>query len=492
MRAGGGQLSGERGTVVTPLILCGGSGKRLWPISRQLLPKQLLRLESQHSMLQSTALRTHGEQFGPPVVTTGEDHRFIVQEQLGQIGVEPEAIILEPVRRNTAPAIALAALWAGKDDPERLLLAMPSDQVIGDDQKFKDQVLQACQVAKTGRIVTFGIRPTRPETGFGYIEAGALLDCPCPAHEVIQFREKPDGETAAKFISTGGFYWNGGIFLFRADTFLNELGKRAPDILAACEAAMAASSVDGNFIRPGSTEFASAPDVSFDYAIMENTDCAAVVPATMEWSDLGSWQALWELSEKDPNGNVLSENTVAVDSTGCLLRTETDTTIAVVGAKNLVVVATRDAILVVPRDRSQEASKAIDGLHGAGIDRAQAHTRVYRPWGSYEVMDQGERFQTKRIIVKPGGVLSLQMHHQRSEHWVVVSGTARVTINGESRLLQENESTFVSAGSTHRLENPGKIPLHLIEIQCGPYLGEDDIVRLEDVYGRAPESRSGQ
>ncbi len=293
-------------------------------------------------------------------------------------------------------------------------------------------------------------------------------------------------ETARAFVSSGRHFWNGGIFLFQTQALLDDLAKHAPDVLAACEAATSSASMDGIFMRPDAKTFRASPAVSIDYALMEKTEKAAVVPVSMAWSDLGSWEALWELSPKDDCNNVTSDDVVAVESSGCLLRSEGGSTIAAIGVEDLVVVATRDAVLVVPRSRSQEADKAVEALRRAGIEKTVAHTRVYRPWGSYEVMDRGDRFQTKRIIVKPGGVLSLQMHHQRSEHWVVVSGTARVTIDDDVRLLQENESTFVPAGATHRLQNPGKIELHLIEIQCGPYLGEDDIVRLEDNYGRAP------
>lgn len=475
---------------VKPLLLCGGSGTRLWPISRQLFPKQLLPLGSAETLLQATALRAKGDHFSRPIVLTAEDHRFLVKEQLDQVGAAPEAIILEPVRRNTAPAIGLAAVREAKVKSDQLLLAMPSDQVIGDITKFHEAVFTAANAARDGRLVTFGIEPTRVETGYGYIEAGENILTSPGVRDVIRFCEKPDLQTAGSFVSSGRHFWNGGIFLFRAGMLVEELRQHAPEILDACEKAIASSLTDGVFVRPSREHFEAAPSVSIDYAVMEKTRSAAMVPARMEWSDLGSWEALWELSAKDEFGNVLSENVVAIESSGCLVRSDSDATIATVGVENLVVVATRDAILIVPRSRSQEASKAVDGLRDFGIDKHVTHTRVYRPWGSYEVMDKGDRFQTKRIIVKPGAALSLQMHHHRSEHWVVVSGTARVTIEGDVRLLQESESTFVPAGSTHRLENPGKAPLHLIEVQCGCYLGEDDIVRLDDNYGRVVKSSS--
>lgn len=470
---------------VKPIILCGGSGTRLWPVSRQLLPKQLLALGSTDTMLQATALRTSSDQFEAPIIVAGEDHRFLVQEQLEQTGIAPEAIILEPSPRSTAPAIGVVAARQAKVQPDQLLLAMPSDQIIGDVDKFLEAVTLGSTAAAEGYIVAFGIKPSRPDTGFGYIEAGEELGFASGIHRVAKFYEKPDLAMARKFVSGGSHFWNGGIFLFQAGAMLDELREHAPSIAAACEKAASDASIDGKFVRPAPEVFKTSPSLSIDYAVMEKTQKAVVVPVAMDWSDVGSWNALWELSGKDRSGNVLSDNVVTIDSEGCFLRTDSETTIAAIGVQDLVVVATRDAILVVPRVRSQDAGQAVKALREAGIHKDVAHPRVIRPWGSYEVVDKGERFQTKRIIVKPGGVLSLQLHHQRAEHWVVVSGTARITIDGQVRLLQENESTFVPAGTTHRLENPGKIALHLIEIQCGPYLGEDDIVRLEDNYGRA-------
>lgn len=472
------------GGLIRPVVLCGGSGSRLWPLSRTLHPKQLLALQPNETMLQATVRRSNSAEFRRPLVVTGEEHRFLVRDQLREVSAKAEAIILEPEGRNTAAAIALACYLDAKTNPDQLILVMPSDHVIGDVEAFRSCVAAGVPAAVAGGIVTFGIKPTRAETGYGYIEAGAEDPQFRSARKVARFVEKPDAATAEKYFASGDHFWNGGIFLFRAATLIEELEAHAPEIASACEQAIAAATPDGDFLRPAREPFLASPSISIDYAVMEKTERAWVVPVEMRWSDAGSWDALWEISEKDSNGNVLTGDVVAVESQGSLIRSETDATVAALGVEDLIIVATRDAILVLPRNRAQDAKTLVDALKDAGVDKASLHPRVHRPWGSYETVDRGERFQTKRIIVKPGEKLSLQMHHQRSEHWIVVAGTARVTIDGQVRLLQENESTYVPVGSTHRLENPGKIPLHLIEVQCGPYLGEDDIVRLEDDYGR--------
>jgi mannose-1-phosphate guanylyltransferase/mannose-6-phosphate isomerase len=435
-------------------------------------------------MLQATARRVRTSAFAAPLVVTGEEHRFMVREQLRDASIDPEAIILEPEGRNTAAAIALACLVEARTNPERLMLVMPADHVIGDTGAFRSAVEAGVASAEAGAIITFGIRPTRAETAYGYIEAGAeIADCP-GVREALRFVEKPDASTAEHYLRSGDHWWNGGIFLFKASAFIEELRMHAPQIASACEAAMAGAARDGDFLRPCREPFLEAPSISIDYAVMEQTSHALVVPVDMRWSDVGSWDALWEVSDQDPGSNALTGDVVALETSGCLIRSESSATVAALGVKDLVIVATRDAVLVVPRDRAQDLKRLVEALHEAGIDKQALHPKVHRPWGTYETVDKGERFQTKRIVVKPGEKLSLQMHHQRSEHWIVVAGTARVTIGDEVRLLHENESTFVPAGSVHRLENPGKIPLQLIEVQCGPYLGEDDIVRLEDDYGR--------
>lgn len=486
MEGGASSRSGAQGSIV-PVVLCGGSGTRLWPLSRALHPKQLLPLAQSATMLEATVGRTASPLFAPPLVVTGEDHRFLVREQIAPGSGRGATIILEPCARNTAPAIALAAHWLEAVDPDTLMLVMPSDHVIADEEAFRAAVEMAMPAANAGRLVTFGIEPTRPEVGYGYIEAEAgSADSP-GVRRVERFVEKPDLATAEAYCASGSHFWNGGIFLFRPSAFLDELRSFAPDLASACAAAVTGAVADGDFVRPAPGPFAACPAISIDYAVMERTKKAAVVPVSIGWSDVGSWQALWEITPKDERQNILHGDVVAVDSSGSLLRSEANLTVAAVGVRDLVVVATRDAVLIVPRERSQDTRLVVEALKAAGRDRHSAHPQVHRPWGSYETTDSGDRFQTKRIIVKPGEKLSLQLHHQRSEHWIVVSGTARVTVGDEVRLLQENESTYVPAGTVHRLENPGKIPLHLIEVQCGPYLGEDDIVRLDDSYGRLPK-----
>lgn len=470
--------------LIRPVILCGGSGTRLWPLSRALYPKQLCPVSRGDTMLQETVERARNPIFSDPVVVAREDHGFLVRDQIEAINAGCAAIILEPEGRNTAAAIALAAHWAIQSDPDEVLLVMPCDHVIGDRTAFARSVAAALPAAQTGLLVTFGIKPARPETGYGYIETGEHQGGASDVLPVVRFVEKPGLAAATDFCSSGRYFWNSGIFMFRASAILEELVRLAPAIAENCERSMAGAARDDTFVRPEPVQFLECPSISIDYAVMEKTDRAVVVPSSMQWSDVGSWAALWEISDRDAGDNAVQGDVIALDCRGSLLRSDGSTTVAAVGLDKLVVVATSDAVLVVPLERSQDTRVLVEAMKASGRDKHSVHPQVHRPWGSYETTDHGDRFQTKRIIVKPGQRLSLQRHHQRSEHWIVVRGTALATVDAEVRLLQENDSTYIPAGSVHRLENPGKIPLHLIEVQCGPYLGEDDIVRLEDDYGR--------
>jgi len=469
-----------------PVILSGGAGTRLWPLSRSFYPKQLLALQTAATMLQATAQRTHdAARFAAPLVVCGEDHRFLIAEQLAACDATPDVILLEPEGRNTAPAIALAALWLVASHPDEPMLIMPSDHVIADQPAFAAAVSLAEAAARKGHIVTFGITPTAPETGYGYIRMGAPLADSDGVRAVEAFVEKPDLDTARAYLAAGTYVWNSGIFMMTPRTCLDELARHAPAVKAAAEAAMQDARADGLFLRPGAGAFRGAPNISIDYAVAEKSDRVCVVPVDMGWSDVGSWEALWQIGQRDGAGNVASGDVLAVDSHNNLMRVEGGPTVAAVGVNDMVIVSTRDAVLVAPRERAQDVKTIVDRLKADGRQEHIFHAVVHRPWGTYQSVDAGERFQTKRIVVKPGAQLSLQMHHHRSEHWIVVSGSARVTVGDQIILLQENQSTYIPAGTLHRLENPGKIPLHLIEVQCGPYLGEDDIVRFEDSYGRA-------
>ncbi|HEY1069281.1 mannose-1-phosphate guanylyltransferase/mannose-6-phosphate isomerase [Thermomonas sp.] len=461
-----------------PVLLSGGSGTRLWPLSREAYPKQFLPLAGDATMLQATWQRVSALADAAPIVVAGEDHRFLVAEQLRQIGAPTPAILLEPTGRNTAPAIAAAALQAmvGGDDP--LLLVLPSDHVVRNDAAFRAAVAAAMPAAEAGRLVTFGIVPDAPETGFGYIQA-APGDGVRP---VLRFVEKPDAATAQAYLEAGGYYWNSGMFLLRASRYLDELQRFRPDIVAAVRAAFAAAVCDGDFIRLDKAAFAACPSDSIDYAVMEKTDAAAVLPVDIGWNDVGSWSALWDVSEQDADGNAHHGDVVSIDSRNSYAYARR--LVALVGVDDLVVVETDDAVLVARKDKVQQVKDVVARLKAGQRSQAVLHREVHRPWGSYDSVDVGERFQVKRIKVKPGARLSLQSHGQRAEHWIVVSGVARVTRDNDVFELFANQSTYIPIGAKHRLENPGNEMLELVEVQSGDYLGEDDIVRYEDVYGR--------
>jgi mannose-1-phosphate guanylyltransferase/mannose-6-phosphate isomerase len=470
---------------IYPVILSGGAGTRLWPLSRAVLPKQLLPLVSDKTMLQETALRVAGwPGLMAPLVVCGNDHRFLVAEQLREIGVTPLGILLEPAGRNTAPAVAAAACYLKAIDPEAVMLVLPADHVILDNEAFKAAVERAVALVGHGALATFGIVPQAPETGYGYIRRGQLVDGADDCYKVDRFVEKPDRATAEAFLADGGYYWNSGMFLFQGERYLAELARYSPDIAAASEAAVRTGYRDLDFCRLDEAAFSACPSDSIDYAVMERTRDAVVVPADIGWSDVGSWSALWEVQQRDSDGNAQRGDVYLDGVTNSLVRAESRI-VAVVGVQDLVVVETPDAVLVAHKDQVQRVKQVVDHLKSKERTEHLHHTRVYRPWGYYEGIDAGDRFQVKRITVKPGEKLSLQMHHHRAEHWVVVSGTARVTCGEKVSLLSENESTYIPIGMNHRLENPGKLPLHIIEVQSGSYLGEDDIVRFEDIYKRA-------
>jgi mannose-1-phosphate guanylyltransferase/mannose-6-phosphate isomerase len=485
---------------IQPLVLSGGSGTRLWPLSREKYPKQLLSLVGEDSLLQATVRRADGIEglsLTEPMVVCNEEYRFVIAEQLRLMG-RTGSIVLEPMGRNTAPALTLAALFAIKKEADVVLLVMPADHVILDGDAFHSAVRQGAALAEQGVVVTFGITPDAPETGYGYIQSGAAH---LGAHRIARFVEKPDLATAQAYLNAGTYRWNSGIFMVRASVWLAAIAQCRPDIATACKAAYDLGSTDGEFSRVDKDAFAQCPSDSIDYAVMERLAAAegdgaqviagatpglpigVVIPLGAGWSDVGSWDALWQVLPKDLTGNVAQGDVLLQDCANTLALSE-GRLIACVGVRDVIVVETADAVLVCHKDSTQDVKKIVDQLKAQGRSEGKIHRKVFRPWGWYDGVDAGERFQVKRIVVKPQGILSLQMHHHRAEHWIVVSGTARVTRGEESFLVSENESTFIPLGTTHRLENPGRVPLEMIEVQSGAYLGEDDIVRFEDVYGR--------
>ncbi len=470
-------------SAIVPVILSGGSGSRLWPVSRESFPKQFWGLlNHDRSMIVETALRGSGPGFTPPLVVCNVEHRFLVAEQLRDAGIAEPSIMLEPVGRNSAPAVAAAALLVAKTDPQAVLWVMSADAAISDIGKLHEIVAKAVVAARAGRIATLGMKPTAPETGYGYMEVGAPIESAPGVNAVARFVEKPDAAGAAALVASGAL-WNAGMFVFTAETMIEQLQVHAPDVLSAVRRAMENAVEDLDFIRLDPAAFTACPNISLDYALAERTDRIAVVPADLGWSDVGSWNALWELGEKDASGNVAVGDVLLEGSQHCYARSDGIMT-AVVGLTDAVVVVTEDAVLAMHRDRAQDVKKVVDRLRAAGRHEAVAHNRSYRPWGFYESLIKGDRFQVKRIVVTPGHKLSLQKHYHRAEHWVVVNGTAIVTRDGEEIMVRENESIYLPLGTVHRMHNPGRIPLTLIEVQSGAYLGEDDIVRLEDNYGR--------
>ncbi|HCP7472174.1 TPA: mannose-1-phosphate guanyltransferase [Escherichia coli] len=472
-------------SLITPIILAGGSGTRLWPLSRVLYPKQFLKLNGNLTMLQATVERLNNMECDDPIVICNEQHRFIVAEQLRQINKLTDNIILEPFGRNTAPAIALAALLKLKKSQQEdsIMLVLAADHVVTNKVAFSQSVKNAIPSARSGKMVTFGIIPERPETGYGYIRRGAAYENSDNVFHVDKFIEKPDLETAEKYLASGEYYWNSGMFLFRASRYLRELKKFRPDILDACENAMANMTSDLNFVRIDEESFSECPDESIDYAIMEATTDAIVVPMNAGGSDVGSWSSLWEISSKDCHGNSCFGDVIKYSTENSYVYAESGL-VTTVGVKDLVVVQTKDAVLIADRNAVQDVKKVVEQIKADGRHEHRVHREVYRPWGKYDSIDAGDRYQVKRITVKPGEGLSVQMHHHRAEHWVVVAGTAKVTIDGDIKLLGENESIYIPLGATHCLENPGKIPLDLIEVRSGSYLEEDDVVRFADRYGR--------
>ncbi len=481
-QAGRAQPGGKR--MIVPVILSGGTGTRLWPVSRKSFPKQFWPLVSDRSLIQDTALRGHGEGFAAPVVVCNHEHRFVVAEQLRNAGIEGARILLEPIGRNSAPAITAAALLVAMDDPQAVLWMIPSDHAIPDLTALHKALESAVTAAAGGRIVTFGMRPKSPETGFGYIESGETLAGMPGAFELTRFVEKPDVASAEAMVASGKHLWNSGMFVFTAETLIEEMQVHAPEVVTAARRAIETATSDLDFVRLDPASFAASPNISIDYALAEHTRRAAVVPADLVWSDVGSWDALWEISAKDEAGNVGDQDVLFEEAENCFVRTDGILT-AVLGLKDVALVVTEDAVLAMPRNRAQEVKKIVDRLQKAGRSEALAHNREYRPWGFYEGLIRGDRFQVKRIVVSPGHKLSLQKHFHRAEHWVVVQGSAIVTCDGEETLVRENESIYLPLGCIHRMENPGRIPLTLIEVQSGSYLGEDDIVRFEDSYGRS-------
>lgn len=463
-----------------PVVLSGGSGTRLWPLSRSLYPKQFLPLVSQYTMLQDTLLRLDGiKGLKPPIAVCNESHRFMMAEQLQEIGIKPAAIILEPVGKNTAPAVAIAALSAQSVDD--ILLVLPADHVVSNRPAFHDAIKVAKRLAEQDYLVTFGIVPTEPETGYGYIKSGEIIED--KACRVAAFVEKPNFETAKTYLASGDYFWNSGMFAFKAGRFLQELEKFNPEMLNVCREALNAAKADLDFLRLDKDIFVNCPSDSIDYAVMEKTDAAVVIPLDADWNDVGSWSALWDVTTKDEKGNAVKGDVFTHDTQNCFIHS-TNKLVTVIGATDLIIVETDDAVLVVAKDKVQDVKTIVDHLKAQDRPEVNVHRKVYRPWGYYDSVDSGERHQTKRLVVKPGGKLSVQKHHHRAEHWVVVKGTAGVSKNGVYTLVTENESIYLPLGVIHSLENPGIIPLEIVEVQSGSYLGEDDIVRFEDQYGR--------
>jgi len=465
-----------------PVLLCGGVGSRLWPVSREARPKQYLNLIGEQSMLQQTLGRLDGLPVATPMVVCNEQHRFLVAEQLRQLDIESPSIVLEPAGRNTAPAIAIAAIDALAKDPEAVLLVLPADHHIADVGALQSAVTQALNVVDEGRLITFGLIPNRPETGYGYIRCGKELSG--SISDLAEFVEKPDAATAEAYLESGDYVWNSGMFMFRADAYCEALATHQPEMLKICREAMAAASTDMDFVRPDPELFASCPSDSIDYAVMEKTDRGAVVSLDCGWSDIGAWSALWEAGSSDADGNVTVGDVLLDNSRNSYVRSQSRLVTAT-GIDDLVIVETADAVMVADRHSVQDVKNIVNALKGLDRSEAHSHHRVFRPWGSYESLASADGFQVKRIIVNPGQRLSLQMHHHRAEHWVVVRGVAEVVNGEESFLLREDQSAYIPIGAKHRLSNPGAVPLELIEVQSGSYLGEDDIVRFEDVYGRS-------
>ncbi len=463
-----------------PVVLAGGTGSRLWPKSRAALPKQFLALTSDNTMLQDTITRLSGTDAEAPVFICNDAHRFLVAEQLRKKNIKHGGILLEPVGRNTAPAIALAALHATKNGEDPVLLVLAADHLIKDQSAFHSAIIKAEALANEGKLVTFGIVPDQPHTGYGYIKAGNVLNV---GFEVADFVEKPELDTAKQYVESGDFFWNSGMFMFKASRYVEELSKYNPEMLEICRRAIETEAPDLDFIRVDSEIFSTCPDDSIDYAVMEKTDSAAMVPLDAGWSDVGSWTSLWETADKDDNGNVCVGDTILENTKNSYVNAE-QRLVSVIGLEDVIVVETKDAVMVAHKDDAQSIKNVVNKLKAEKRPEFEFHREVFRPWGSYDSIDSGARFQVKRITVKPGEKLSVQMHHHRAEHWIVVSGSANVTIDDNTQLVTENESVYIPIGAVHALENPGKIPLELIEVQSGAYLGEDDIVRFSDRYGR--------
>jgi len=473
--------------MIYPVLLCGGNGTRLWPLSRQSLPKQFVKLVGEESLFQASARRFSGAPFGEPVIVTSDSFRFTVTEQLDAIGMRAAATLIEPAPRNTAPAVLCAALWLREQDPGAFMLVVPSDHVIPDSVSFREAVEAALPTARKGGIVTFGIAPTRPETGYGYLElAEPACRSACTPQALVRFVEKPDSATAQAMLAEGHYMWNAGVFLFSLETIIKAFERYVPGSVDPAIATLRQAKTDLQFTRLAEEPWSKLHNISIDYAIMEKADNLSVMPYSGNWSDLGSWDAVWHEGAPDADGNVLSTRATAIDCRQSLLRSETEGLEVVgIGLDDIVAVAMPDAVLVARKTDTQRVKQAVESLKSRGVKQATAFNSDRRPWGHYESLAFGHRFQVKRIVVKPGAALSLQSHYHRSEHWIVVQGTARVTVDNEVRLLSENESTYIRLGAVHRLENPGKVSMILIEVQTGSYLGEDDIIRYEDRYARA-------